>query len=344
MNKWYGNRAEEPIVIASRVQLKRNLAQYRFVGKMEGEEYSVVADLVRGKAADLERVEDMKYYSCSVGKLSPLEREALVENSIISAVLPKKQGAALVLSEDEGVSILVNEEDHICIRVNALGSDLKKAYGRALRIDGCLEELGYAYDPRYGYLCASPLHTGTGFHADYLLFLPAITMTGKLQKLSDEIGKFDMEIFGISGEGTKTEAFLYRVVNRKTLGLTEEEIMAHINQVLEQIVAKEKKYREYLCQGSETEILDKVFRSFGILRYAKKLNTADSLMLYSQLKFGHDLGLITLLRKPDLYGQLMKVQPANLQKLCGKSLSVEERGKYRADYFNRLMECERGVR
>ena len=55
-------------------------------------------------------------------------------------------------------------------------------------MEKCLEGLGYAYDPRFGYLSASPLNTGTGFHADYLLFLPAIAMAGKIKKLSDEIG------------------------------------------------------------------------------------------------------------------------------------------------------------
>ncbi len=169
MNKWYGNRAEEPIVIASRVQIRRNLEKYHFVSMMGVDECSAVAELLRGEAVKLEHEEGMKYYSCDVGKLSPLEREALVENFIMSEAMQKKQGAALVLSEDEGVSILINEEDHICIRANARGNDLRGAYARAFRVEKCLEGLGYAYDPRFGYLSASPLNTGTGFHADYLL-------------------------------------------------------------------------------------------------------------------------------------------------------------------------------
>ncbi len=342
MNKWYGNRAEEPIVIASRVQIRRNLEKYHFVSMMGVDECSAVAELLRGEAVKLEHEEGMKYYSCDVGKLSPLEREALVENFIMSEAMQKKQGAALVLSEDEGVSILINEEDHICIRANARGNDLRGAYARAFRVEKCLEGLGYAYDPRFGYLSASPLNTGTGFHADYLLFLPAIAMAGKIIKLSDEIGKFDMEIAGIHG-GIKTEAFLYRIGNKKTLGCTEEEIIENIGQVLEQIIAKEKKHRDYLYLGSKAEIVDRVYRSYGVLRYAKILSTADALMQYAQLKLGHDHGMVTLSQEPDLYGQLVKVQPANIQKLCGRSLGLEERWQYRAEYFNRLMECERGI-
>ncbi len=151
-----------------------------------------------------------------------------------------------------------------------------------------------------------------------------------------------MEIAGIRG-GIKTEAFLYRIGNKKTLGCTEEEIIENIGQVLEQIIAKEKKHRDYLYLGSKAEIVDRVYRSYGVLRYAKILSTADALMQYAQLKLGHDHGMVTLSQEPDLYGQLVKVQPANIQKLCGRSLGLEERWQYRAEYFNRLMECERGI-
>ena len=87
MNKWYGNRAEEPIVIASRVQIRRNLEKYHFVSMMGVDECSAVAELLRGEAVKLEHEEGMKYYSCDVGKLSPLEREALVENFIMSEAM-----------------------------------------------------------------------------------------------------------------------------------------------------------------------------------------------------------------------------------------------------------------
>ena len=53
MNKWYGNRAEEPIVIASRVQIRRNLEKYHFVSMMGVDECSAVAELLRGEAVKL---------------------------------------------------------------------------------------------------------------------------------------------------------------------------------------------------------------------------------------------------------------------------------------------------
>ena len=44
-----------------------------------------------------------------------------------------------------------------------------------------------------------------------------------------------------------------------------------------------------------------MYRSYGVLRYAKILSTADALMQYAQLKLGHDHGMVTLSQEPDLY-------------------------------------------
>lgn len=338
MNKWYEKREEDSIVISSRVRLARNLAEYHFSGKMKEKEAQELTQSVRDRTAQLEGIDGMKYYSCNVNKLSELEKTSLKEWYIISDLLVgRQQETGLVLSEDEGISIMINEEDHIRIQSVAPGADLEEAYSRAEGVDDCLEELGYAYDDRYGYLTTSPLNAGTGMRASYLMFLPAITMTGKMQKLADEVGKYGVAIRGIPGEGTNTHAYLYRISNQKTLGCSEKEIMGNLRQIMNQIVSQEQKYRDYLCKVGADDIEDKVYRSYGVLRYAKRISTEDGLLLLAQLKLGRDLGMIPLKKNLSLYEQMMRIQPANLQKVCGKSMESKERAAYRGEYLNKLM-------
>lgn len=345
MNKWYEKKPEESIVISSRVRLARNLAEYHFAGKMKDKECEALARRVRGMAAALEGKDGMKYYSCSVNKLSELEKASLTEWYIISDLLAKKrQETALVLAEDEGISIMVNEEDHIRIQAVAPGADIEGAYVRAMRVDDSLEELGYAYDDRYGYLTTSPLNAGTGMRASFLVFLPAITMAGKIQKLADEVAKYGVLVRGIPGDGTKTFGYLYRISNRKTLGCTEREILENLRQIMGEVVGQEKKYREYLYNKNMDDIEDKVYRSFGVLRYAKKISTEDGLTLLGQVKLGRDMGMLAINPGVSLYEQMIRIQPANLQKICGKSMNKAQRELYRGEYLNRLMECERGVK
>lgn len=340
MKKWYERQEEDSIVISSRVRLARNVAEYHFAPKMKDRECTALAERVRSCTGELESRENMKYFSCCVNKLSGMEKTSLREWYIISELFAEKQQeTALVLSEDEGISIMVNEEDHIRIQSVVPGADLDGAYFRADRVDNSLaEELTYAFDERYGYLTTSPLNAGTGMRASYLVFLPAITMTGKIQKLADEVGKYGVSIRGIPGEGTKTNGFLYRISNQKTLGSTEREIMDNLRQILRQIIDQEIKYREYLYSANTGEIEDKVYRSFGVLRYAKRVTTEEALILLAQLKFGRDLGLVQMKKQINLYEQMIRIQPANLQKISGKTMSQEERCVYRAEYLNRLME------
>lgn len=339
MNKWYEYTDEDSIVISSRVRLARNLEEYQFAGKMRDKECAALVQRVRNQAPRLEGKEGVKYYSCCINKLSDMDKTSLQEWYIISEeITQKEQETALVMSEDEGLSVMVNEEDHIRIQAVTQGADLEGAYFRANRADDCFEELGYAFDNRYGYLTTSPLNAGTGMRASYLAFLPALTMTGKIQKLVDEAGRYGVAIRGVPGEGIKTYGYLYRISNQKTLGCTEREIIDNLKQILRQVVDQENKYRDYLCNISANEIEDKVYRSYGVLRYAKRISTEDGLTLLAQLKLGRDMGMIPIPRSISLYEQMVRIQPANIQKVCGRSLNDNERAAYRGEYLNKLME------
>ena len=97
MNKWYESREEDSIVISSRVRLARNLAEYHFAGKMKEKECVLLTQSVRNQAPLLEGRDGMKYYSCSVNKLSELEKASLKEWYIISGQIAQKpQETALV--------------------------------------------------------------------------------------------------------------------------------------------------------------------------------------------------------------------------------------------------------
>lgn len=338
MTKWYQSNEEGRVVISSRVRLARNLAEYHFASKMQEKECANLAQSVRNLSAELEGRDGMKYYSCCVNKLSDLEKESLKEWYIISDLLAKKkQETALVLSEDEGISIMVNEEDHIRIQSVAPGADLAGAYERAEKIDGCLEKLGYAFDGRYGYLTTFPLNAGTGMRASFLMFLPALTLAGRIQKLADEIGKFGVMLRGVPGEGTNTQGYLYRISNQKTLGCNEREIMSSLTHIMRQIEMQELKCRDFLKEARGEELTDKTYRFFGIMRYGKRINVEEAMLSLAQLKLGMNMGLIRTDKNISIYEQMIRIQPANLQKICGKTLGKEEEMAFRADYLNKIM-------
>lgn len=340
MVKWYEETSDfSDIVISSRIRLARNLRNLRFADRMSKEEAVELFQSAKQCNALLKEKEGMEYYCCQVNKLGEVERTSLVEWHIISPQLAKKQEqTGLLLSEDEGISIMINEEDHIRIQAVVGGMKIKEALERADKIDDLLSsQMPFAYDEKFGYLTACPTNTGTGLRASYMLFLPALTMAGKLERLSEEVRKYGVTIRGIYGEGTKGLGFIYQVSNQKTLGSSEQEILENLDQILSQIIKLERKHREYVLMINKEEITDKVYRSYGILKYAKLLNTMDAMTLLSQVKLGMDTGLILLKDQPNFHRMMMEIQPASIQRQYGKSIGNGERDRVRAEYLNQRM-------
>lgn len=340
MNKWYEEQsADSDVVISSRIRLARNIKGFYFQERMNRESAIQLVNKVTGLTKDLELKEDQKFYHCSINKLRDIDKASMVEWHIISPLLAEKElETGLIVSEDEGISVMVNEEDHLRIQAIACGMNMEKAFLDADRIDDYFsEQLGYAYDDRYGYLTSCPTNVGTGLRASYMVFLPALNIAGKIEKLAEEIGRYGAQIRGIYGEGTKGLGHIFQISNKTTLGRSEKEIIDNLEKLVDQVVFQERKRREYLINMNSDEIEDKVYRSYGVLKYAKKINTVDALMMLSQLKLGMDAGLMKLSEPLNIHKLMMEITPANLQKSLGKSIGRTERDRYRAEYISKKL-------
>ncbi|WP_312372727.1 protein arginine kinase [Lachnoclostridium sp.] len=340
MKKWYEEQsADSDVVISSRIRLARNIKGFYFQERMNRESAIQLVNKVTGLTKDLELKENLKFYHCSINKLRDIDKASMVEWHIISPLLAEKElETGLIVSEDEGISVMVNEEDHLRIQAIASGMNMEKAFLDADRIDDFFsEQLGFAYDDRYGYLTSCPTNVGTGLRASYMVFLPALNIAGKIEKLAEEIGRYGAQIRGIYGEGTKGLGHIFQISNKTTLGRSEKEIIDNLEKLMDQVVIQERKRREYLINMNSDEIEDKVYRSYGVLKYAKKINTVDALMMLSQLKLGMDAGLMKLNEPLNIHKLMMEVTPANLQKILGKSIGRGERDRYRAEYINKKL-------
>lgn len=337
MAKWYEHPSiNEDVVISSRVRLARNLSDVSFQDQMTAKDANELVDNIRKCAPLLEEKENQKFYTCNVNKLNELERAAMIEWHVISPLLAeKKQDTGLILSEDESISVMVNEEDHLRIQSVVTGMDINKAFENADRIDDALSEVfKYAFHEKYGYLTTCPTNTGTGLRASYMLFLPMLSMEGKLSQLSDEVSKFNVTIRGIYGEGSKSQGHMYQISNQKTLGSTELDIIRSLDEIVLQIIKQERKRRDYVRSVNELDLADKVYRSYGILKYAKQISGNDAMMLLSQVKLGVDMGILRIKGKSNFHRLMMEIQPASLQKHYGKNIGGGERDHYRAAYIN----------
>ena len=134
--------------------------------------------------------------------------------------------AGVAIGENETVSIMVNEEDHLRIQVLRSGLQLEEAWEQINRIDDALEaKLDFAFHPRFGYLTACPTNVGTGIRVSVMLHLPALKLTGEIEKVFRAAKDMRLAVRGLYGEGTEATGDFYQISNQTTLGKTEDDII-----------------------------------------------------------------------------------------------------------------------
>ncbi|GMQ62942.1 protein arginine kinase [Vallitalea maricola] len=337
MLKWFEKSSgSDDVVISSRVRLARNIEEYNFPSRLSKEDAGRIIDDV--KEAVLNAHEDNSYFhSVDMNNLSSLEKVAMVERHVVSPnFVQTLVPTGLILSEDESISIMINEEDHLRIQSITNGLNLDEALQNAYRIDDLLEEkINYAYDENIGYLTSCPTNVGTGLRASYMIHVPALETTGKLQFILDAIGKFGITVRGIYGEGSKARGSVFQISNQITLGHSEQEIIDNLTSLTKQIVEQERALRNKLLSEKRLQFEDAVYRSYGILAHARIITSKEAMTLLSDIKLGYELGILKSdIKNPiNIYGLMTCIQPANLQKKINKELKIDERDIERATYI-----------
>lgn len=336
MMKWFEQTGRKrPGIISSRVRLVRNWDQYPFPSRLSEKESAEMIRRLEYGLKDIGSLEGKTYEYAYLSELSELERRALRERRVFnSTIASKKTPAGIIISEEEDVNIVLNGTDNIRLQVQSSGLHLDELWKRADRMDDYINaRFSYAFDEKYGYLTSFPTNVGTGLRASVLLHLPNLSMGKKFNGLVAEMGRFGAAIKGVYGEGSENYGSLYEVSNQKTLGLTEKEILDMVNRVAVQLVAQERQVRKMALEKHGLECADEAYKSYGVLKYARRLSGRDAMIFLSQLMSGLEDGLLETTEPCPVYRLMLGIQPANLQKLSKAPLGKEELDMARADYL-----------
>jgi len=280
MNEVYENQRD--IVLSTRVRLARSLAEYPFPSRLDAAAKRKVCETIRGAAQGW--MPELQWID--MGKLSQAEAISLAERRLISAEFAGQgEGSALLLSPDGRVSIMLCEEDHIRLQVYGKGLDLQEAYAIADQIDTALgAKLGFAFDERLGYLTQCPTNLGTAMRASVLMHLPALARLGRVGRLGESISKLGLTIRGAFGEGSEAEGALFQLSNQVTLGIDEQAALENLHAITLQIAEQERRAQLELLKDPAME--NKVWRALGLLFYARRLDSKETMQLLSLAALG----------------------------------------------------------
>ncbi|MBV9867744.1 MAG: hypothetical protein JO316_20525 [Abitibacteriaceae bacterium] len=337
--KWMrrGGR-ENDIVISSRVRLARNLRRYEFPHRASAPDLLTIRHRTfqaLHAAGESSGLTDLRLLPFE--EFTGWERQSLVDRHLSSREhITEEIGRGVAAVADASLSALVNEEDHIRLQSLLPGLQLDTAYSLVDKLDDAVESFfdqrgGYAYSNVFGYLTACPTNAGTGMRASVMLHLPALEITGKIDKARNWADDNKLTLRGTFGEGSKIWGHLHQLSNQLTLGTDEVEILLDAENATRELCTMERQARLSLQGKWADETRDRVGRAYGTLRYARRISCREATDCLSYLRLGHELNWLKGLTRQRFNELIVWIRPAYLQVLHGRSISSEERDKLRME-------------
>ncbi|MCI8466406.1 MAG: ATP--guanido phosphotransferase [Lachnospiraceae bacterium] len=339
MLKWYQETENQhDVFVASRIRLVRNLDHYPFPVKLSEEERVALTRKLEEGLKDIGSVCGRSFQKLPLSSMETERREALRERRVINGAGAQKKGTgSLLVSEDETVSITLAGEDHVRLQCMNGQADLTGLWEEVNRLDDYVNErFDYAFHERYGYLTAYPTNVGTGLRAAVTLHLPMLSAGKRFGKLVGEISRFGVAVRGVYGDGNENYGALYEISNQKTLGVTEEEIISLVKQMADRLAASERKMKSVTLKNHRTDMEDEIFKSYGVLRYARKLSLKEAMTYLSQVRAGEMEGLLQFQKPANLHRLMMEIQPANIRLLMPEG-EQEDSKQARAAYIRKML-------
>ncbi len=327
MLNWYLQTGKESdVIIASKIKLARNLSQFNFYIKDE-QEISKLESLIQDKILQIG-------YGLKFLKLRDLDEQTvqlLSEKGLISQeVVQNRKQISILINDEENIAILINNEDHLRLQVFANGLELEAITNLCIEIDEKIQGLlNISKSHKYGYLTACPTNVGTGMKLSIILHLPGLTKTKNIYKVTKFVRQFGVEM-------TKEQnPDIYKISNERTLGITEQDIIAKMKSISEKIIEQERAARKILTEN-QIELEDTILRSYGIFTNCKKISNNEAEELLSNIKLGTDLGLINNLTDSKVKKLYLYIKPANLGKHFGQEFTKEQENIKRAEIIKQI--------
>lgn len=336
MLKWFEREEENrQNIISSKIRLARNWSEYVFPSRLSDEDGLEMVKRLCDGLADLGEQDGRMYETAYLNELSEVDVRALKERRVLNAsVLDRKAPMAVMVSQEEDLSLVFNGTDHIRIQGLSTGLHLQELLKAVNQVDDFINaRFSYAFDEKYGYLTSFPTNVGTGMRAAVMVHLPSLSLGKKFPAILSNMGRFGVSIRGAYGEGRENYGAIYEVTNQKTMGQTEKDLAELVGKVAQQLNDQENQVRALTLKNHRLEREDEVYKSYGVLKFARRLAMKEAMTYLSQLMAGITDGLIKTSEPCSIYRLMLGIQTANLQKLSDRPLGKEELDVARAGYL-----------
>jgi len=300
------------IILNTTVRLLRNITGYKFTSSSSGREKSILLEKIKKCVEDIKELRSFRFLL--IKNLQKIQRDLLLEDYMISTKMADKvQGKGLFIrsgqDKGESLSIAINQEDHLMIQSVRKWLNILEAYHEVNEIESHLEsKLNFAFDENLGYLTTSPINLGTALKISFITHLPVMAASPRIAEFVKKLNQVGCIIHGYFMGDSEVIGNLFKISNTVTLGKGEEDIVEEIQAICLNIIDDEQNARRKLKKNDLLGIKDNIYRSFGLLKYAKILSYEESVELLSIIRLGLDLDLIGGVEDFDYFELINKIR------------------------------------
>ena len=325
-------RNHSDIVLKSSVRLSRNLSGYTFAHKLKKDaKHEVSKTLMR----TIERSDwCANCVTYSFEEIRGFDKNIFLERNLISD--DNISESVLVLSENQNIYFMLNAVDHLQLVTSLPGFGFDTMYVLGKKIITSLEkQMDFAFSPRFGYLTTNPDTSGTGMVLSAVLHLADLVYSKRLNKLIA-----DLETAGLTLKPSWIDGY-YEVCNRTAAGQSEKKLYEATLGQFEELINRERQYRQKTYRENRNLIEDKVWRSYGVLLSCRMVSLFEALGLLSNVRLGISLGIINYVSIRDINLLLHYIQDYHLRKrynVSDESVTLEEvRANFIRDYLKEVI-------
>lgn len=318
---------KQPVHLCSQVCVSRNLEGYPFPGQAsEGQRNAVV-----------ERIQDA-FKHC---RLSPEGVEVVMwrdlepqEKRVFQALYaledPCNETILWLLPKDNA-QIIINDSDHLRFQCKSTRAHLYSTLQTLLAMETLLENhLAYVFDPLQGYPTSKPQNCGTGIRIRQELHLPGLCFMQQLSRVKSSAAEMDLSFEPIKVVNDKILGHLFTLSTATGLGLSEKELVEHVEHVCQLIVQEEERIRRDLWTNNTLFLKDSISRALGLLDHCYELTYEEAVNLFSIILMAMDTGIIPTYKRSALL-TLWHAMPSDFLSLyCQRALRPEEVSAHRA--------------
>ena len=120
------------------------------------------------------------------------------------------------------------------------------------------------------------------------------------------------------------------------MGISEEETIEKLNQVINEIIQKEREVGQQLYAANRYRLEDRIMRGKGILENSRIMTSKEAMNFLSDVRWGINLGIIQDINLETLADAMYKTLPANIAKTYNLT-NADERDLKRSEVLRKTI-------